>query len=242
MTFRRPWTVVPSLLLAGATLASADTVLLETTVFLKTDDLGRVQVSVVESDDRIVSYLFHPEARLPKLEPVTLRAMVTEGDRRLLVDGVDRPFHVDLYLAGEGTPPAVAGDWPTLRASGISLAKFAHSQTDRALERIDLGDHLIVWNPDLVSTRGYGEYTTLGDGDITCIDHKVIRDTSCTKGGPGTLYMGGFKCPRVRTQLMGAMFEIEGETALGIQCASGWYPCGACVHGAALEACKPGWC
>lgn len=209
------------------------------TVFVKTDDLGRIQVSVDVPGETYLNLLFHPEIAVPAIAPVTLKAMVTEEDRRLLVDGVDRPFHLDLYLAAMGQAPEASGSATALRASGIALSRRPTEKSRSSLQEITFQDVLIVWNPDLASRYRYGAYRAFGVGDITCMNGKVVRDLTCTKGGPGSLNGPGFSCTSVKAGVSGASGGVEAETVGELKCADGYYACGRCNGPVAIQVCKP---
>ncbi len=217
-------------------LASPPTI---STVFVKTDDLGRVQVSVDAPGDAYTTFLFHPEIAVPPIPPTTLLGMVTEEDRRLLVDGVDRPFHLDLYLASMGQAPEASGTSTALRASGLALSRRPTAKSRSALEEIAFQDVLLVWNPSLASRYDEGAYRPFAIGDIICMNNKVVRDLTCTKGGPGSLNGPGFTCTSVKAGVSGASGGVEAETVGELKCAEGYYACGRCSGPVAIQVCKP---
>lgn len=227
--------VASAVVMLLASVANAGTTI-TTTVLAKTDALGRVQVAIDTPGPSFDVYLFHPEGTLPTIAPQTFRAMVTIEPRRLLVDALEGTLHLDLFLGSLGHPAVVEGEGPVLRASGVALARFPVLKRRRPLERIDLGDISIVWNSDLASR--YPSYEALGAEDIDCRDHKVIRDRSCTKGGPGALTGPSFTCASTKVTSALASSEITSQSVGEIECAEGFYPCGTCVGAQALQVCK----
>ena len=186
-------------------------------VSVRSDAQGRIQV-VVDHDDEspYTAYLFQPAEAVRPIPVAICKAIVVKSTGRLTVDGVEgQPLHLDLYLPTSKERAAAIGTFPSLRLQGLALQGFEVPRDAGFIDRI---------STDTVPPL-------LGAGDpavITCLGGKVVKDSGCQVGGPGSLYSPSFKCPgRQASSPIPGWTGSAGEAGR-LGCADGYYGCGYC--------------